>query len=61
MSQLALDKALLAKNRAQALGGESKDHGDCHVKPDLVLIDRKPNPDVLQLGPAQPTLGTVAR
>ncbi len=29
--------------------GDWSDHRDCHVKPDLVLIYRKPNKKVLQL------------
>lgn len=28
---------------------KGKDFRDCHVKPDLVLIYRKPDPDTLQL------------
>jgi mRNA interferase YafQ len=32
-----------------ALRGEWKDFRDCQVKPDLVLIYRKPGVDVLQL------------
>lgn len=32
-----------------ALTGNWKDHRDCHIKPDLVLIYRKPDIDVLQL------------
>jgi mRNA interferase YafQ len=29
--------------------GEWSDHRDCHIKPDLVLIYRKPNPKTLEL------------
>ena len=29
--------------------GDWKDHRDCHIKPDLVLIYRKTGDDVLQL------------
>lgn len=29
--------------------GDWKDHRDCHIKPELVLIYRKPNNEVLQL------------
>ena len=32
-----------------ALIGDWKDHRDCHVKPDLVLIHQKPDADVLRL------------
>lgn len=31
------------------LSGNWKDHRDCHIKPDLVLIYRKPDTDVLEL------------
>lgn len=29
--------------------GDWKDHRDCHIKPDLVLIYRKPDAGVVQL------------
>jgi mRNA interferase YafQ len=32
-----------------ALAGNWQDHRDCHIKPDLVLIYRKPDPQTLQL------------
>lgn len=32
-----------------ALSGEWADHRDCHVRPDLVLIHRKPDADTLEL------------
>ncbi|MCA3028258.1 MAG: type II toxin-antitoxin system YafQ family toxin [Rhodocyclaceae bacterium] len=40
---LANDKPLSAKYRDHPLSGEWKDCRDCHIKPDLVLIYRKPN------------------
>ena len=43
------DQVLPAKLCDHSLTGEWKDHRDCHIKPDLVLIYRKPNPEVLQL------------
>lgn len=46
---LASDEVLAEKYRDHALTGEWKDHRDCHVKPDLVLIYRKPDDEVLQL------------
>jgi mRNA interferase YafQ len=46
---LANDEALSEKYRDHALTGEWKEHRDCHIKPDLVLIYSKPTPDVLQL------------
>ena len=46
---LASDEPLAARHRDHALTGDWKDHRDCHVKPDLVLIYRKPDDDTLQL------------
>ncbi len=46
---LASDAPLPAHNRDHALTGEWKDHRDCHVRPDLVLIYRKPDDETLQL------------
>ena len=49
VSLLANDQALPEANRDHALVGEWKDHRDCHIKPDLVLIYRLPDADTLQL------------
>jgi mRNA interferase YafQ len=49
VSVLAQDNALPERNRDHALGGEWRDHRECHLKPDLLLIYRKPNSEVLQL------------
>jgi mRNA interferase YafQ len=49
ISLLAEDKPLPERNRDHALGGEWRDHRECHLKPDLLLIYRKPNSAVLQL------------
>lgn len=49
VTDLANDQPLPEKHRDHALTGNWKDHRDCHVKPDLVLIYRKPDDDVLQL------------
>jgi mRNA interferase YafQ len=49
ITALANDQTLAEKYRDHALTGEWKDHRDCHVKPDLVLIYRKPNTAELQL------------
>lgn len=46
---LASDQPLPAHHRDHALTGNWKDHRDCHVKPDLVLIYGKANPETLQL------------
>jgi mRNA interferase YafQ len=49
VSLLAEDKALAEKNRDHDLSGEWSDHRECHLKPDLLLIYRKPDAEVLQL------------
>ena len=46
---LANDQSLPEKSRDHALSGDWKDHRDCHIRPDLVLIYRKPDNAVLQL------------
>ena len=46
---LAADLPLPDRNRDHALSGSWKDHRDCHVRPDLVLIYRKPDPGTLEL------------
>jgi mRNA interferase YafQ len=46
---LADDKPLQPSHHDHSLVGEWKDHRDCHIKPDLVLIYQKPNPDLLVL------------
>ena len=49
VSLLVDDKPLPAKCRDHALAGEWRDHRECHLKPDLLLIYRKPDAEVLQL------------
>ncbi|MES3009741.1 MAG: type II toxin-antitoxin system YafQ family toxin [Pseudomonadota bacterium] len=49
LESLAGDQTLEPRHRDHALTGEWKDHRDCHVKPDLVLIYRKPDDATLQL------------
>lgn len=49
VSLLADDKPLPERNRDHALGGDWRDHRECHLKPDLLLIYRKPDVEVLQL------------
>jgi mRNA interferase YafQ len=49
IDQLAADLALPKRNVDHALSGEWKDHRDCHVRPDLILIYRRPDDDTLQL------------
>ena len=46
---LACDQPLKPRYRDHALTGDWKDHRDCHIKPDLVLIYRKPDDAVSQL------------
>jgi mRNA interferase YafQ len=46
---LATDRPLEPRHRDHALTGDWKDHRDCHVRPDLVLIYRKPDDDTLEL------------
>lgn len=46
---LASDLPLPVRYRDHALTGEWKDFRDCHIKPDLVLIYRKPDKTRLQL------------
>lgn len=49
LQALANDQGLELRHRDHALIGEWKDHRDCHVKPDLILIYRKPDEERLQL------------
>ena len=49
VTDLTNDRPLAKKHRDHALTGEWKDHRDCHLTPDLVLIYRKPDHTVLQL------------
>jgi mRNA interferase YafQ len=46
---LAADRPLPERLRDHALAGECKDHRDCHIRPDLALIYRKPDDDSLEL------------
>ena len=51
---LAGDLPLELRHRDHVPTGDWKDHRDCHVKPDLVLIYRKPDGEVLQRVPLGP-------
>ena len=42
VSLLVEDVPLPEKNRDHGLGGHWQDHRECHLKPDLLLIYRKP-------------------
>ena len=46
---LIVDKKLPGRFRDHSLIGDWRDHRDCHIKPDLVLIYRKPDEFRLQL------------
>ena len=43
------DQPLEPKNHDHALSGNWRDHRDCHVKPDWVLIYLKPDTNTLRL------------
>lgn len=49
LSLLANDEALPERYQDHALSGDWADHRDCHIKPDLVLVYRKPDDETLQL------------
>ena len=49
LADLASDRPLAPRYRDHALSGDWKDHRECHVRPDLLLIYRLPDPDTLQL------------
>jgi mRNA interferase YafQ len=46
---LAADRALPVRNFDHPLSGEWNDHRDCHIKPDLIHIYRKPDNHSLEL------------
>jgi len=49
VSLLADDAPLPPRHFDHSLTGDWKDHRDCHIKPDLVLIYRKPDAEHLDL------------
>ena len=49
LEALMNDEPLEPRHRDHALTGDWKDHRDCHVRPDLVLIYRLPDDETLQL------------
>jgi len=49
LEALAADLPLEPRHRDHAMTGNWKDHRDCHIKPDLVLIYQKPDSDTLRL------------
>ena len=46
---LASEGCLPEKLRDHGLSGKWRDHRECHLKPDLLLIYRKPDAYILQL------------
>jgi len=46
---LLVDQALPEINRDHALGGDWADYRECHIKPDLLLVYRKPDAGILRL------------
>jgi mRNA interferase YafQ len=48
VSILSGDLPLPPRYRDHALSGEWKDYRDCHIRPDLILIYRKPDDDSLE-------------
>lgn len=46
---LAADLPLPQRNFDHQLSGNWADHRDCHIRPDLVLIYRKPDSEILEL------------
>jgi mRNA interferase YafQ len=49
ISLLLEDRPLPQEAVDHALAGEWKDHRDCHIRPDLILIYRKPDDTSLEL------------
>lgn len=49
VTKLANDLTLEPSFRDHQLTGDWRNHRDCHVKPDLVLIYRKPDETTLEL------------
>ncbi|CAM4455566.1 MAG: mRNA interferase toxin YafQ [Legionellaceae bacterium] len=49
LQMLATDKPLELHHYDHPLNGDWKDHRDCHIKPDLILIYQKPDQITLRL------------
>lgn len=47
-NSLAGDQVLAAKFRDHSLGGDYTGHRECHLKPDLLLIYKKPDDETLR-------------
>ena len=46
---LSTDQVPPESNRDHALSGKWQNYRECHIKPDLLLIYRKPNANILRL------------
>jgi mRNA interferase YafQ len=49
VEKLLVDQALPPRNRDHELSGNWKGYRECHLKPNLLLIYRKPDADTLRL------------
>ncbi len=49
LNALATDQLLAPRQRDHDLSGQWAGYRECHIKPDLLLIYRKPDPATLQL------------
>lgn len=49
VNMLAKDEPLPQRYFDHPLAGEWSDHRDCHIRPDLILIYRKPDAESLEL------------
>lgn len=49
LSLLIVDAPLPARYQDHPLKGEWQDHRDCHLKPDLILLYRKPDGETIEL------------
>jgi mRNA interferase YafQ len=49
VNMLSKDERLPRRYFDHPLGGEWSDHRDCHIRPDLILIYRKPDETSLEL------------
>jgi mRNA interferase YafQ len=49
LNLLIADLSLPERYNDHPLKGEWKDHRDCHIKPDLVIIYRKPDRETIEL------------
>ena len=49
VASLLADQVLPENNRDHALSGDWSGYRECHLKPDLLLIYRKPDADTLRL------------